>query len=480
MKLKSLWIDKYKNIINTNINFSDEGSIAIIGNNGTGKSNLIEVLLNLFVDLYYGRYSDFRYLIKYEAHGKQVEIHHQSPEHDNKILVDGNEWSKRQFTLRAKNPDLMPPFPGMVFGYYSGTCTRLNNLFKSYRRTYAAKLRNQSDDLNKSFIFSDIEQSEFILLGLLAHQKFEFLNEISIASLNKLEITLQPSKQYNRDEDDPLSWGLTGAFNDFLSAIADTSNEAESSSRVYEVAGIIKEERKYIFNQEELETLGQYVSSRNNTVYNMLQAFEKKGMILDLDYTITHTSRETVINFDDLSEGEKQLISVIGGLWLNFQNECLVLLDEPDTHLNPSWSWKYHSLLSDALDVNQRNSSTVLMATHDPVLISGLSKEQVLIAHNQDGTLTYQQPYRNPRGQGIANVLTSEFFGLPSSLDEHTQGLIDERLALAYKEGILSNVESIRLREINSLLNELGLTISYREENYKEFERSKYQRNENR
>lgn len=212
----------------------------------------------------------------------------------------------------------------------------------------------------------------------------------------------------------------------------------------------------------------------------MLQAFEKKGMILDLDYTITHTSRETVINFDDLSEGEKQLISVIGGLWLNFQNECLVLLDEPDTHLNPSWSWKYHSLLSDALDVNQRNSSTVLMATHDPVLISGLSKEQVLIAHNQDGTLTYQQPYRNPRGQGIANVLTSEFFGLPSSLDEHTQGLIDERLALAYKEGILSNVESIRLREINSLLNELGLTISYREENYKEFERSKYQRNENR
>lgn len=475
MKLQSLWIDGYKNIINTSIEFSDEGPIAIIGNNGTGKSNLIEVLLNLFVDLYYGRYSDFKYKIQYEAHGKQVEIHNQSPEHENKILVDGNEWSKRQFTLRAKEPDLMPPFPGMIFGYYSGTCTRLDNMFKSYRRTYASKLRSQSDDLDKSFIFSDIEQSEFILLGLLAHRKYEFLNEISIANLNRLEITFQPPKQYNREEDDPLSWGLEGAFRSFLSAIADTSNEVESSSRVYEVSGIVKEERKYVFYQTEFERLGQYVESRNNTVYNMLQAFDRKGMILKLDYTITHSSGETVINFDDLSEGEKQLISVIGGLWLNLQSECLVLLDEPDTHLNPSWSWKYHSLLNKALEARQMSSSTVLIATHDPVLISGLIKEQVLIAHNQEGQLTYQEPYRNPRGQGIANVLTSEFFGLPSSLDEHTQSLIDERLTLAYKEGALSDSERERLAEVNRKLNELGLGISYREEDYKEYEKSKYE-----
>ena len=62
MKIHSLWVDGYKNIIDTNINFSDERSIAIIGNNGTGKSNLIEALLNLFVDLYYGKFSDFKYL----------------------------------------------------------------------------------------------------------------------------------------------------------------------------------------------------------------------------------------------------------------------------------------------------------------------------------------------------------------------------------------------------------------------------------
>jgi len=475
MKLQSLWIDGYKNIINTNINFSDERTIAIIGNNGTGKSNLIEALLNIFVNLYYGKYSDFKYLIKYEAHGKQVEIHYQSPQYDNKILVDENTWSNNKFAIRAKDANLMPPFPAMVFGYYSGTCERMNNLFKSYKRTYFSKLRNQSDDLNKSFIFSDIEQSEFILLGLLAHEKSDFLNEISIDSLNQLEIILQPSKQYDREKDDPVSWGLKGAFNDFLSTIARYSNESKSTSKIYEVEGIIKEERKYVFNQEELVSLGQYVAGTGNTVYNIFQAFDKKGMVRKLGYSVLHKNRETVINFDDLSEGEKQLISVIGGLWLNLQNECLILLDEPDTHLNPSWSWKYHSLLNKALESTQRNSSTVLIATHDPVLISGLSKEQVLISHRSNEGLTYTQPHRNPRGQGVANVLTSEFFGLPSSLDKATQELIDERLLLAYKENPLSPVERERLQEINIKLQELGLGISYREEDYKEYEKAKYE-----
>jgi predicted ATP-binding protein involved in virulence len=131
-------------------------------------------------------------------------------------------------------------------------------------------------------------------------------------------------------------------------------------------------------------------------------------------------------------------------------------------------------MLRDALKEKQQQNSTVILATHDPVLISGLTKEQVLIAHEDDGRLTYEHPHRDPRGQGVANVLTSEYFGLPSSLDKHTQSLLDERLKLAFKSERLTPEERVRMKVINKSLDDLGLSISFRDPDYAKFENKKY------
>ncbi|PKG37107.1 AAA family ATPase, partial [Psychromonas sp. Urea-02u-13] len=180
-----------------------------------------------------------------------------------------------------------------------------------------------------------------------------------------------------------------------------------------------------------------------------------------------------------LSEGEKQILCVIGGLTMTHHQECLVLLDEPDTHLNPAWSWEYNKLLKDSLHSEQQQDSTVFIATHDPVLISGLTREQVLIAKNENGALSYDHPHRNPRGQGVANLLTSEFFALPSSLDQHTQGLMDRRIELSYKPTKLTDNERTELTEINDSLDKLGLTISFRNRDFAEFEEQKYSKDDN-
>jgi predicted ATP-binding protein involved in virulence len=207
----------------------------------------------------------------------------------------------------------------------------------------------------------------------------------------------------------------------------------------------------------------------------MLQVLDAKQMLYEIEFKVIHSISGAIYGVEELSEGEMQLLCVIGGLKLSHQKECLILLDEPDTHLNPAWSWEYDSLLRNALQVEQQTSSTVILATHDPVLISGLIKEQVLIARIVDGRLSYEQPYRNPRGQGVANILTSEYFGLPSSLDKNTQDLLDERLSLAYKHEPLTDQERERLQIINQKLEELGLSISFRDPRYAQFEREQYQ-----
>ncbi|CAI8887710.1 AAA family ATPase [Pseudomonas zeae] len=477
MKIISLWVDGYKNLVDTHIGFRDnEIPTAVIGNNGTGKSNLIEALLSIFIGLYFGEPPRFRFELLYEAHGKNVKITKHSIDGSFTVVVDNIEWTRAAFRRRIHSSSLMPPFPAMIFGYYSGTCERLKNQFKRYGRTYSTKLRKQSDDLDKFFNFSDIDQAKFILLSVLSDRNSALLSDISISSLDRLSITIRPSNRYNPNQDEPKFWGAQGAILGFL---ADLDNWAidSSSSRVSsgDETLDLEYERKYTLNQQGLEKLGGSSASRRGAnISIMLQALKTKSMLVAVDYTLKHINGISTFNFEELSEGEKQLISVIGALHISEKNECLVLLDEPDTHLNPAWTWRYSSLLKNALGSEQSNSSTVLIATHNPVLISGLTKNQVLIAHSKNGQLTYDYPYRDPRGQGVANVLTSEFFGLPSSLDEHTQSLIDERLFLAYKKERLTIVEAMRLKEINSRLDMLGLTISFRDDNYKKFEESIY------
>ncbi len=179
--------------------------------------------------------------------------------------------------------------------------------------------------------------------------------------------------------------------------------------------------------------------------------------------------------FDQLSEGEKQLLAVVGALQLINRPDNLVLLDEPDTHLNPQWSWDYPSMLTDAFDVDQRRHSTVLMATHTPIMISGMTSDQVLLAHlPSDGAPAFTRPRRHPRGQGVANLLcSSEFFGLPSSLDKETQKLLDERLAISIKE-VLTDADRARLKTLNGQLEMLSPGVSERDPNYVAFLRQQY------
>ena len=206
----------------------------------------------------------------------------------------------------------------------------------------------------------------------------------------------------------------------------------------------------------------------------MLQALAAKKILVNNEFDIVQKGSQTHYRTESLSEGEKQLLCVVGGLTLAQNTECLVLLDEPDTHLNPAWSWRYNTLLKQALSSQQRTTSTTIIATHDPIMISGLTKEQVFIARKDNARLIYDSPVRDPRGQGVANILVSEYFGLPSSLDENTQMLLDERLRLAYKQERLTSEESVRLKEINKQLAILGLAISFRDPAYKEYEEQKF------
>jgi len=475
MQFKKIYIDGYKNLLQTSVEVqSADIPLAIIGNNGTGKSNLIEALLHIFIGMYYNNPPDFDFQLEYESNNKNVSLTRKRHERSYAVRVNGHVWSRAQFTRRIRETEQMPPFPAFVFCYYSGTCARTKDLIKQYNRSYQAKLREQTLDLERQFTFSDIDQAGWCLLGLFAHRHANLLERLSLGSMNEFKIILKPPISYAPQRDDPSYWGTKGAIRDF---IADLDNCAHDTYRPDEVSDStrIRELRTYVLNVENLEKVGESLERRGTNLFSMLQVLDAAKVLYETKFNVINAASKAKYGVEDLSEGEKQLLCVLGGLTLSNQTECLVLLDEPDTHLNPTWSWEYESMLRHALQEKQQQSSTVLLATHDPVIISGLKKEQVLIARIENGRLMYERPYRDPRGQGVANVLTSEYFGLPSSLDKHTQALLDERLKLAYKSTLLTDEEKRQLVTINNSLDKLGLSISFRDPEYAAFEKAKYQ-----
>ena len=61
-----------------------------------------------------------------------------------------------------------------------------------------------------------------------------------------------------------------------------------------------------------------------------------------------------------------QLLTVLGLLLFTQDDESLYLLDEPDTHLNPLWTYDFLKLLQDNI---RADKGQLIVATHNPLMI---------------------------------------------------------------------------------------------------------------
>jgi len=180
-----------------------------------------------------------------------------------------------------------------------------------------------------------------------------------------------------------------------------------------------------------------------------------------------------------MSEGEQQLLMVLGLLRFTKSYQSLVLLDEPDTHLNPHWSVDYLKLLTKVMSDGTRESdeqqtSQILISTHDPLVIASLVKEQVHLLKRdwQSGVCKWVPASVNPRGLGFTGILTSEMFGFRSDLDEETLGDLDNKVRLMAKETGLKPADAKKLESINKRLAETGFQKAFSDPYYAAFVRA--------
>lgn len=219
-------------------------------------------------------------------------------------------------------------------------------------------------------------------------------------------------------------------------------------------------------------------------LFKMLESTLLSEIISEVSIRVQVASSDTPLTFRELSEGEQQLLTVLGLLKFTGGKDSLFLLDEPDTHLNPFWTAKYLRFLRDF--VPNHETSHLLMVTHRPLAIAELQKQQVLVMRQDDTHQVYaKEPMDSPRGMGINLILRSDMFGLKTTLDDDTNKKLITRNSLAAKEtlskeaiareeGKSPETEVEYLKRLNEELEVLGFNLATDDPDYLDFLRARY------
>jgi len=448
----------------------------VLGKNGAGKSNFIEVLVEIFRDLESDDVSNFCYKIEYDIRTHFVVVVNDPKAKIRRAFqIDGKRSSAKAF--KQKQTDYLPKY---VFSYYSGWNNRLEKLFdEPTKKLYQQwKKGGSSDNIPLRRLFycrKDYSQLVLLAFFLMNHKpevrKFlaeylkiqEFESALFVMHRPFWRGTGKPTTN-DLESGDPLFWYAKGAFQTFTDrlwrhSIAPIRNEENVKKDFRDRTEDHERLYLYIKDKETLDEL-MYPGEDETHFFAHLEGLYLCDLIDEVRVTVKHSKAGT-IRFDQLSEGEQQLLTVLGLLHFTKGEESLFLLDEPDTHLNPAWTYEYLNLIEDqVID----NSCQMLIATHNPLMIGGLNREQVRLLKRDEKESEYRiladMPDEDPKGMGVDGLLQSEIFGLRSVLSSD----IVERLTQRYKLlGIKNKTKEIQaeLDGLTKELDELGISHSF-------------------
>lgn len=348
MRLKRLYVENYKNIQGEYSFEDNQGYIALIGLNGSGKSNLLEAI-SLIFDYLFGLQANNpigNFWIEYELDGETCFYGNVNKEH------------------QPMNLDNQPKLPSSLISCYSGEDERLWNFcYKEYYVRFfntaigGGEYKPKSLYINKycwkiafiSLLFSESEDVKAFIQNTL---KLDASN-VSVRFAHRKDNKANPH---------------------------DASNWYERIVEKYDEEFIPIESLKYedlMCNQYPNLTpdaqVFYYLYFLHIPEKNTKIGMRADRLIENIDIQVNG------YNFDDLSEGEKKLILIECITKVLGDEDALVLLDEPDAHT-------HIAMKKELLRVISEFAGQTIMTTHSPMFLNkrweGYHDENVYYMHD--------------------------------------------------------------------------------------------------
>lgn len=331
MKITNLKISGYKNLKNFNLTH-DSDIISIIGNNGSGKSNLLEALCIIFYSLYNGTPLDFDFSIKY-TNSKFQEIEITKKGSSKNFKFDG-----------IKKPNIKTYLPKNIVAIYSGESSRL------WKQCFEPEYKKFITDINKGQQY--VEMPKMLYLN-----KFYW----SISLLSLLMSKSSDNQNFIKEmlKINPKTCNIRFEFNK-----NDKYKTFNNSNTLTFIKSI---DHKNEYTLAELKNL---INDANNDMFKHLYIAHtsRKNKILE-NLTINFNGNITV---DDLSEGEKKLLLMKAALEFAGNEDCLFILDEPDSHVHLNNKPKIIEMME-----AYRGHRQIVLTTHSPTVTQALSNDNL-------------------------------------------------------------------------------------------------------
>lgn len=146
------------------------------------------------------------------------------------------------------------------------------------------------------------------------------------------------------------------------------------------------------------------------------------------DFILEKQGVKNTLYSKSLSDGEHQFMHALGLCLLYKDENCLFLLDEPETHFNPDWRSKFISRLRDCFKKEKKTTMReMLITTHTPFLISDSKPEYVLLfdRDKKSNEIKVYPPDFNTLGASI-NKITMVAFKKSQTIGGYAERKLDE------------------------------------------------------
>lgn len=354
MQLISLWVEDFKNLKNFTINFENQENLSIIiGNNGSGKSNILELLSGIFAELYENKeFIESSYTLIYSINDKILEITKEYEDGEKYFTIyKVNGITKNKSFLRTQNL-----LPNNIIALYSGEDDRL---YKTYYEYFAnSYLRSLSKVLapKNSMIYIDKKYWGIALLAFIIKAQEDdrdaqvFLNkELNIDEILDIYLEFDPSKIKKLKHNSPLELFIRN-INPGKSPLINMSIEF-----FYPFIG----------------------DCRAEELFSILAQGITIGAIKDVSLVFNDDN----IPSEHMSEGEKKKLLVKAVFDILGTENSLILMDEPDAHLHVAAKDYFYNLAKQSA-VDRR---CIVITTHSPTLTNCADDKHIIMLTRNSG-----------------------------------------------------------------------------------------------
>ena len=485
MKIKSLKVTDFYILKDFEIEFNNNLSV-LIGENGSGKSTILELIADIFGHLHkYFVLEDRKaafvdgYEIVYDytfqgiTHTIEIHSHGKDGKFVPEIWVDDKDISIAR--IEKEYGGISNLLPSKTILSYAGISDHLKKLSEHFEEKYKGEITKVNNQYSFSplnlpkerpFIYVKPEHLSMLIVSLFISddkQDVDFLSEYLGIEKYECRISIVLKKPTWTKKPKEKWWGASGnvalQFLQTIDLYADKEDWDKEKNNIltYHFDGTINLEMAFA-------NLNAYSKDIAFTIFDTL-LYDDLLSEIRVAWDIGNGEE---MDLNRLSEGQKQVVLTLGlnsVLGENGKN-LLYLFDEPDVFLHPKWQQTFVDNIRNGLD----DTSMAIITSHSPSIVSNL-KNQNLHLLRKGKVVTKSLKYY---GKTVESIL-GDYFGLESTRSNDVTNQIASLWKQIQNNEYMTEAFEKDMQELTSILgaDDIEIMAMKRDILRKEYEKNK-------